>query len=535
VTAVVAASLLSPWLLAPLSVVAYLAQPLPRRLRGWAPVGLAIVPAIWVASCAADLGVTPAGSTAEMAVGWGAGMAAVGLLRRVDTTVRRRLRLLDPAAYGIPPGLLLGRARAGWVAAPQQIGALVIGPPRSGKTTGVVIPNVLQWQGPVVSTSTRREVLDVCAGVRGRRGEVWCCDPMQRERLLPPGVQRLDWSPLRGCERWDTACARARALVATAGHGTEDVDHWRSRGAQLLAALLHAASIGDLRMSRVVDWVHAGRVDPAEHLVSSQARAGSHAQAVLGGIARTPERERGSIWSAIAGALAPFDVTDVLDSADAGDRCPFDADAFLQGQSALFIVAPADLSVSLAPLVVGLVEEIRVAALRRSDADGGVAQPLLLALDEIANICPLPNLPQIASEGGGRNIVLLIALQDLSQAARRWGRDVAAGLLSVVGAKVILPGVADIETLERIEGLAGKHWVPQVTRTDVQGPRWTVDWSVSKHHGLVEQPRFPAAAIRQLQPGSALVLVGQRSPDIVKLAVCQRTEPFSSWLRLHGA
>ena len=41
---------------------------------------------------------------------------------------------------------------------------------------------------------------------------------------------------------------------------------------------------------------------------------------------------------------------------------------------------------------------------------------MLFALDEVANIAPLDELPQIASEGGGQGLLLLAALQDLSQA-----------------------------------------------------------------------------------------------------------------------
>jgi len=53
---------------------------------------------------------------------------------------------------------------------------------------------------------------------------------------------------------------------------------------------------------------------------------------------------------------------------------------------------------------------------------------MLFALDEVANIAPL-ELPQIASEGGGQGLMLLAALQDLSQARARWGAQ-ADGFLT---------------------------------------------------------------------------------------------------------
>src|SRR4051794_5453123 len=46
---------------------------------------------------------------------------------------------------------------------------LVLGPPREYKTSGVIIPQVLQWaEGPVVSTSVREDVFLATAMARSR-------------------------------------------------------------------------------------------------------------------------------------------------------------------------------------------------------------------------------------------------------------------------------------------------------------------------------------------------------------------------------
>ena len=39
---------------------------------------------------------------------------------------------------------------------------LIIGPPRSGKSTGIIIPNVLLHRGAVVTTSTKPDVFLAC-------------------------------------------------------------------------------------------------------------------------------------------------------------------------------------------------------------------------------------------------------------------------------------------------------------------------------------------------------------------------------------
>jgi type IV secretory pathway TraG/TraD family ATPase VirD4 len=89
---------------------------------------------------------------------------------------------------------------------------------------------------------------------------------------------------------------------------------------------------------------------------------------------------------------------------------------------------------------------------------------VLFALDEVANVAPITELPQIASEGGGQGLLLLAVLQDLSQARARWG-TLADGFLTLFGTKLILPGVADQRTLEAISTALGEYDRTVITET----------------------------------------------------------------------
>src|SRR4051812_31023779 len=50
-----------------------------------------------------------------------------------------------------------------WLTASRQQSVLVLGPPRSGKTSTVICPSILIAPGPVVSTSTKLDVLHATA------------------------------------------------------------------------------------------------------------------------------------------------------------------------------------------------------------------------------------------------------------------------------------------------------------------------------------------------------------------------------------
>jgi len=521
VTAIAAA----PGWLPIVGLSAYAAQPRPRQVRAAAtPIVAGSVISLWIGAVGGGIGLTALDTHALLRSAL-LSLILVAAINAAEGHLRAHLAVHAPEALGLGRRIVLGTRRGAWVMAPPQVAALVIGPPRSGKTSGVVIPNVMAWSGPVLATSTRRDVLDACAGVRRRCGAVWCFEPLDSGRPLPAGVGRLHWSPLRGCAAWDVALQRARALMAGASKGAENADHWRSRGAQMLAALLHAAAVAQRPMSTVCEWVHANRLEPAQHILENLGTPA--ARNVLDGVAATPGRERGSIWSTVAGALTAFDSAAVLAGAARAASAAFDSTAFLDADNSVFIVAPADQATGLAPLVVGLVEEIRLAALRRSDLHGPLTRPLLLALDEVANISPLPALPQIASEGGGRNIVLLAVVQDLSQVRERWSADVESGLLTLAGAKLVLPAIGDTDTLDRIEKLCGRAWV--IHESTTSGSMLTRRSNWTRHRGLVEEAVHPAATIRALERGTGLALVGGERPEVVDLALHHAVDPFRTW------
>jgi hypothetical protein len=178
----------------------------------------------------------------------------------------------------------------------------------------------------------------------------------------------------------------------------------------------------------------------------------------------------------------------------------------------VFVVCPSDAQVNLAPLVVGLVEEIRSAALRLSDRSPSGELPL--ALDEVANIAPLPSLPAILAEGRARSIVVLCAFQAYGQAEALWGQR-ADGLVFGGGCSLFLAGVRDEAVLRRLELLGGRHFVPQVTRSvsrSTRGPLggfrlWDVQHTVGENHGWVEVSRSPAAVIAGVRPSLAWLLL----------------------------
>ena len=222
--------------------------------------------------------------------------------------------------------------------------------------------------------------------------------------------------------------------------------HWTERAGALLSTLLHAAAIEELTMRDVLKWIDRHNGAPALEILASQSGEDAPPTDLLTGIVATDSREQSGIWSTASGVLAAYRTEGALASTR---TTPLDLEAFCDGANTLYICSAGRRQRQFAPLVVAILGDVRDAAYARS-RDEHAGPPTLLALDEVANIAPIPDLPSMVSEGGGQGLLVLACLQDLSQARVRWGAA-ADGFLSLFGTTVVLRGIADTSTLRDIE------------------------------------------------------------------------------------
>ena len=131
------------------------------------------------------------------------------------------------------------------------------------------------------------------------------------------------------------------------------------------------------------------------------------------------------------------------------------------GWHTAYLCAPAHEQRRLQPLFATLVQEIIAHAYDRTTETGKpLDPPLLLVLDECANIAPLRDLATLASTGAGQGIQLVSVFQDMAQINAVYGRDRAPTIVSNHRAKVILSGIADPQTLDYVGRLLGDEEVP---------------------------------------------------------------------------
>ena len=404
--------------------------------------------------------------------------------------------------------LTLGRVDGRLVAAEERQSVIVIGPVQTGKTSGFAVPAILEWQGPVVATSVKTDLLCETFAARAslRDSNVWVYDP-----TAGTGLPAAGWTPLAGCEGWQGAQRVSSWLVGAArrgGAGIENAQFWYGAAEKLLAPLLLAAAHSDASMADVVRWVDTQEEEQVKwglELAGEDGATSSFKATTL-----LDERTRSNVYATTGTVLAAFADPSVLASAAVSD---LRADRLLDGScNTAYLCAPAHEQRRLQPLFATLVQEITAAAYERATETGKpLDPPLLLVLDECANIAPLRELATLAATGAGQGIQLVSVFQDMAQINAVYGRDRAPTIVSNHRAKVILSGVADAQTLDYLARLLGDEEVRQVSSTTgAEGRRSTTE--STSYRTLA-----PANALREMRPGSGVLVYGHLPPARISL------------------
>jgi type IV secretion system protein VirD4 len=346
--------------------------------------------------------------------------------------------------YGHPARLL---------AVQDNVQTLVVAAPRSGKTSGVIIPALLEHAGPCVNTSVRTDVVNNTISRRREVGRVWVWDPF--------GEQTDSWDPLQGCEDWEHALLVARwlghAMRLGANHSQEYFDQ-EAEG--LTAPLLHAAAIEPGRsILDVYRWILAREQDEPKRILR---RAGAQdAQERLGNVYAYTERQRDGIIGTAAVQLKVYGHPAAARTATRHNGVTPEL-LFASGQAnSLYVVAGREHQQLLAPLVVTLLSSLLHHLAQTENHNGHGLWPVaLFALDETANIAPLEDLPQILATSLP-SARFLTVWHSVAQIHRHYGEPAAAELLALSQAKVFLGSITDGHTVTELTRLLGQRATEQ--------------------------------------------------------------------------
>ena len=412
-----------------------------------------------------------------------------------------------------PWRVTLGRVNGRLVAAQPLQAVIALGPTQSQKSSGLTIPAILEWDGPVLAACVKPDLIRTTIGRRWQKGEVFLYDPAGAT-----GMEANTWSPLPRCETWEGAYRVALSLVNAsrqASRADRELEAIPGATTNLLAAMLLAAAISGRTMSDVLRW--GQRQDRAEITAAINVANEPSALDAFEAIWSLPEQRRSQVYSQVLGVIAAY--TDpTVKEASAGTR--FTAEKLLDGvANTAYVNLPAHEQRRLGPLSVALVQDVIELAFERSRNRSAPIDPaLLVILDDAASSAALPQLDQYAATAGGYGVQLVTTFRDLSQMKARYD-DRAEAVLSNHTAKVVLSGLTEADTLAHLSHLLGDETIRQLA-TPAALAKAAKDRGEGAEGARAARSRggaSPAEALGWISPGHGVLLYGHLPPAPITL------------------
>ncbi len=355
----------------------------------------------------------------------------------------------------------LGRLHGELIAAKALSPILVLGPPGSGKTSGVVVPAVLEWPGPAVVISVTGETVERTVETRRRLGDVFVIDPHD---FLPDWSFKTGWNPLDEIRDWEDAQRMAIRLLGAKTSGLNDGDFWQQAAIRLLAPHLFAAATARYTMADVMRWILTQEEYEVRALLAATGNENAMAAADAGW--SREDRARSSIYTTVEVQMNAWADERVQRWARIDNKLRLSE--FLNGRpNTLYVCVSGTAGKELASLTVALIQDLmsRVAIANRGFAghlvgrEGIIAalesspasvMPLLLILDDAAETAPVANLKSFAGMAAKGAIQLVSVFSDLSEMQSVFTETTSRAVVNNHPVCVIMPGTRDTVTLDYV-------------------------------------------------------------------------------------
>jgi type IV secretory pathway TraG/TraD family ATPase VirD4 len=392
---------------------------------------------------------------------------------------------------------VIGKMPPRMLAAEREVQPMVVAPPRAGKSTGFVIPWLLDHDGPALVLSTKRDIYEATGSWRSDLGRVWVYDPFGEK-------PSAGFTPVAAARTWSGAIRAGAALASAAhpDHSSAGNEFWDREAAAMLAPLLHAAAICGGGIGQLIRWLDLRDFRAVVELL--KANGASTAAHQLHGVMKRDDRNRETTVMSAANLLRAYRYPQVAACAHA-DLTP---ERFLDGAAnTIYVVAPGHEQEALRPVILALVAAMYEGAIAKARALGPLDPRLFMLMDEAANIAPVRELGPWLSQCGDHGIVIATVWQSIAQIDNRYGRPARDAICAASTAQIFIPPLAEPTTAGYLSELLGEEPVANASSSPAMSRN-----TLSAGH----RKAGPAPWLRQIGRGRAVLIYRDLPPAIVR-------------------
>ena len=328
-------------------------------------------------------------------------------------------------------GIVLGRLDSRYVTLDRPGHALVIGGTRSGKTSGVIIPTLLNWTGSVLVFDPKGELWGTTSGWRSTFSHCLRFDPSD------PGSVR--YNPLLAVRRGALEvgdCQKIVEIVANPGKADQGDSNpfWRESARQWLTAVilhvLHVEPEKTIERMRSLAMDFSGTVEAMQKPLASGEPPHPECARVANAMVEMDERTRSGVQTTATSWLALWADTMVARATSASD---FEmGDLMCRNRPvSLYLSSPLSEQSRLEGITRLMLRQMAAsltADLTRDPRKRKKRHDLLLCLEEFPQLGRLKFMEQLLAAGAGYGIRALLAAQSTRPADRGlWPRSFDPG------------------------------------------------------------------------------------------------------------
>ena len=345
-------------------------------------------------------------------------------------------------------------------------GCCIIAPTGSGKTTSFFYTNLLSnnIKGSIVVIDPKGELYRDTSNFQKNI----CGRNIVRFSPLEPNLSER-YNLLQECTSTTEVCQLAFNLLLNGslsvelatGKKTSGVEWLQMAEPLLAAALLYVKDLGEpySTIENAFNLIINLTTKELKKLLGENENRDIKTQFKIFEAAGGSDRTIGSIKVTLTSNLKLFTDKNVnLVTA----KTTFKAKELREKPTIVYITFPERKSIYLAPLIAPFFTQFIDKLL---DNFNDKSLPIHFMLDEFANIGMVNNFNIHVATVRSRKISLSICLQSISQLEGVYGKDIAQSILNNLKTKIILPSLADINTLKYISDLVGTTEINTINKT----------------------------------------------------------------------
>jgi type IV secretion system protein VirD4 len=406
-------------------------------------------------------------------------------------------------------GIIVGRRGGRFLTFGGSEHVLVEAPTRSGKGTGIVIPNLLTWAGSVVVLDVKRENYDASAGFRAKYGQdVFLFNPTDREG------RTARYNPLAYIDRSDPddVIIELQKIATMLFLAPERGEAFWANGARTgfvgVGAWLAETSDEPLTMGAIYRHLTQGdaRSFFKRELANPKLNLSTGCRTALNDFAGGSDNSFADIKKTITNVLGLW-LNPLVDAATSASD--FDLRNLRKRHISIYLgVSPDELD-RIAPLYNLLFQQLIDLNVRELPGDT-TPVPVLVILDEFARLGRASVIASAFSYVAGYGIRLLPVIQSRSQLRGVYGEHVADEIVANCGVEVTFTP-KELRVANELSERLGYVGQASVTKSlTING------WLANRSKSISEQRRALMLPQELMQfPATKLILLRGGIPPIV--------------------